>query len=62
MVNRVPTEEPRAQKRAYASPVLSEFGAVQDLTAGGSGPQPELAYTFFMMCATGPFGDLMKFC
>ena len=40
-------------KKAYNTPVVMEFGAVADLTAGGSGAQPELKIEIFMMCFAG---------
>lgn len=40
-------------RRAYGTPTLIAYGAVKDLTAGGSGPTAEFKLEIGMFCMTG---------
>lgn len=47
------TPAPPRARRPYATPTLHAYGAVKDLTAGGSGAQAELKIEILNMCFVG---------
>lgn len=47
---RDPERSPRARKRPYATPRLTEYGSVAKLTQGGGSLQADGGSTFKMTC------------